>query len=180
MNENITVHIPQLERDIPPDSFMDQVWLTPLGWSLLATLAVVLIALAVWLMVRKKRPAPPLPTQEELALSAIDRLEADLPPLRECSLRLSMILRSFLTGEAKDPALFETHQEFNLRVDALSSLPEPVQQPTRELLEIMAEIKYAGDVPQDRDKARQLCEDTRALIERIHSSRVPEAPSTHA
>ncbi len=180
MNENITIHIPQLERDIPPESFMDQVWLTPLAWSLLATLAVALIALVVWFAVRKKRPAAPLPTQEELALSAIDQLEANLPPLRECSLRLSMILRSFLTGEADDPALFETHQEFNLRVDALSSLPEPVQQPTRELLEIMAEIKYAGDVPPDRDKARQLCEDTRDLIARIHASRSPEAHADHA
>lgn len=180
MNENITVHIPQLERDIPPDSFMDKVWLTPLGWSLLATLVVVLIALAVWLLMRKKAPATPAPTQEELALAAIDRLEANLPPLRDCSMRLSMILRSFLTGEANDPALFETHQEFNLRVDALSSLPEPVQEPTRELLEVMAELKYAGDAPQDGEMARKLCEDTRGLIVRIHASRMPEAPASHA
>lgn len=181
MND-ITSKIPELEPDLTPDNFMQTVWLTPLEWCLAASLMLALIGLIVWrLVARRRKKAVPPPTHEEIALSAIRDIEGSAISLRECCLRLSLILRTYLTGEADDPALYETHQEFNRRVDSLASLPEAEQEEMRRILEYMASVKYAEETMNDCAEVGKLCAEARELVVRIHAARrATQSISAHA
>ncbi len=181
MND-ITAQIPELEPDLTPDNFMQIVWLTPLEWCLFVSLTLAVIGLVVWRLIagHRKKIVPPL-THEEIALSAIRKIEESPVSLRECCLRLSLVLRTYLTGEANDPALYETHQEFNRRVDSLASLPEAEQEEMRRLLEYMASVKYAGETGDDCAEVGKLCADARELVVRIHAARcAAQQISAHA
>ena len=174
MNEHILEAIPELEQDIPPTDFMVRNFWEPLAWGL--GIALVLIGLLLWLYLRRRgSKAPVLPSPRELAERALDKLAEEQPPLRESSLRLSMILRSFLTGQTQDPALYETHEEFSRRMDALSSVPRDCQLATRSLLEHLVELKYAGNSEQDPQLVRGLIEQARSVIADITRAQVQEA-----
>lgn len=176
MNEtpDILQAIPELEREITANHFMaDDFWI-PVAWGI--GIALVLAALALWLWFRrhgKQVQQPPSPA--EIALDELAQLEADNPPLREYSLRLSMTLRRFLTGQTQDPALFETHEEFSQRMDALSSIPKACQNDTRRLLEGLAGLKYAGQQQHDPMLTHTLLEQARGLIGRITEAQQQEA-----
>lgn len=175
MNEqpDILNAIPELEGDIPATQFMERDFWVPAFWFFIASLVLAGIFLLIWRLRRK--PAPTPPTQESIALKKLEELEQQLPPLRECSLRLSLILRSYLTGETQDPALFETHEEFSHRLDALSNVPEAFQYDTRFLLEGLADLKYSGVTDQDPVRARRFIEQARSLISHIADARRQEA-----
>lgn len=84
-------------------------------------------------------------------------------------------MRRFLTGQTQDPALFETHEEFSQRLDALSNIPKSCQNDTRRLLETLTEFKYAGEQEQDPIRALTFIEETRSLITRINEAQQQEA-----
>ncbi len=176
MNEHILDAIPTLEEEISPAELMVQSISGPVLWGLIILL-VLIVALVVWLVLRSRKRRATLPplTPRQLAERALDRLAEQLPPLRESSLRLSMILRTFLTGQTQDPALFETHEEFSRRMDALSTVPRSCQYATRDLLERLAEQKYAGSSDHDPQKVRVLIEETRTLLADITRAQAEEA-----
>lgn len=177
MNESpthILTAIPELEQDIPAEQFMTQNFWIPVAWGIGIALLLAGAALLLWYR-RRRRSLPTPPSQEEIALKALGELESQLPPMRECSLRLSLILRRFLAGQTQDPALYETHEEFSQRMDSLSSVPEECQYDTRYLLEGLADLKYAGAGLDDPPHARALIEQARSLITRITSAQQREA-----
>ena len=134
MGNDILQAIPTLEQDIPADQFMVQNFWVPFAWA--CAVLIPLAALAAWWIYRRRsRIAVPAATPLQDALAALGELDADLPAMRECALRLSMILRSFLAGQTQDPALYETHEEFSQRMDSLANVPLVCQYETRELLE---------------------------------------------
>lgn len=166
MGNDILQAIPTLEKDIPADQFLVQDFWVPLAWA--CVVLVPLAALAAWWMFRRNKGAGnsgTSPLQE--ALTALVELDAQLPPMRECALRLSMILRSYLAGQTQDPALYETHEEFSQRMDSLAHVPASCQMETRDLLEHLAEYKYAGVAEQDTPRAHALIEQARELVSRI-------------
>jgi hypothetical protein len=169
MGNDILQAIPVLENDIPADQFLVQDFWVPLGWA-----CAVLIPLAVltawWMFRRRKRTTVSGITPLQEALNELKELDAQLPPMRECSLRLSMILRSFLAGQTQDSALYETHEEFSQRIDSLASVPMSCQLETRDMLEMLAEFKYAGDSGRDATGAHQLVERARQLVCRIEQA----------
>lgn len=169
MGTEILQAIPMLEQDIPADQFMVQDFWVPLAWA--CAVLIPLAALAAWWLYRRNRRKPEAtvsPLQE--ALVALDELESQLPPMRECALRLSMILRSFLAGQAQDPALYETHEEFSQRMDSLAQVPVSCQCATRDLLEELAAFKYAGDTAQNATQAHSLIEQARELVTKIDTA----------
>ena len=169
MGNDILQAIPTLEQDIPADQFMVQNFWAPFAWA--CAVLVPLAALAAWWIYRRRsRVAVPGNTPLQDALAALSELDADLPAMRECALRLSMILRSFLAGQTQDPALYETHEEFSQRMDSLANVPLVCQYETRELLEYLAEFKYAGDSGRDATGAHQLVERARQLVCRIEQA----------
>ena len=166
MGNEVLQAIPALEADIPADQFMVQNFWIPMAWA--CAILVPLAALAAWWFYRRsRRKAAPGITPLQEALQALRELDAELPPMRECALRLSMILRSFLAGQTQDPALYETHEEFSQRMDSLANVPASCQYETRDLLEHLAEFKYAGESAQDSTRAHQLIETARQLVSRI-------------
>ena len=93
------------------------------------------------------------------------------PTLRQARRRDSTpcSLRKYLVGETKDPALYETQQEFNRRADALTALPSELQGPTRDLLDRMASLKYEPDTPENDSLVNELADDTVQLINDIEA-----------
>ncbi len=169
-------NIPALAPDIPANAFAaDNVLM-----ATIAILAALVLLIGFILLLRsirqsKRAAAPPL-SPEALALAELARLEEELPPLRLCALKLSLILRGFLTGQTQDPALYETHEEFSLRIDSLSSLPESCQYDMRCLLETLAEQKYTDSAGQDNPTlARELITQARELVQRIAAAEAEKA-----
>ena len=174
MGNEILQAIPTLEQDIPADQFLVQEFWIPLAWG--CALIIPLAALSAWLLYRRSQRSivtGPTPLQE--ALTALAELENQLPPMRECALRLSMILRSYLAGKTQDPALYETHEEFSQRMDSLTHVPVSCQLETRDLLEHLAEFKYAGETAEDTTRAQSLIATARNLVNRIDSAQQQEA-----
>lgn len=173
MGNEILQAIPTLEKDIPADQFLVQDFWIPLAWCC-AILIPLASAAAIWFYRHRRKDMVTgiAPLQE--ALNALAELDAGTPPMRECSLRLSMILRAYLAGETQDPALYETHEEFSQRMDSLANVPANCQLETRDLLEHLAEFKYAGAAEHNPTQVRALIEQARNLITRIHNSRQQE------
>lgn len=165
---NILESIPQLEQDIPATAFHAATygWLAALGLGLL----LLIIGLLILRRLRRKAPQQP-PTAEEIARQALDRLDAGALSPKAFSLELSMILREYLTGETQDPALFETHEEFSRRVDALSAIPTDCRNDTMRLLDDLARLKYTAQVERTPMPLRPMIDHARTLISRIAEAR---------
>lgn len=174
MGNDILQAIPTLEKDIPAEQFMVQEFWEPLAWTCAVILPLAVLA-AWWLYRRrnKKEAAAITPMQE--ALAALSELHEETPPMRECSLRLSLILRSYLAGQTQDSSLFETHEEFSQRMDSLSGVPKSCQQETRDLLDYLADFKYSGNTMKDDGLANRLIAQARELVCRINEAQAAEA-----
>lgn len=166
--------IPELHGEVEPSHFLQSSMWVPMAWGCVILIALAAAGLILWLR-RRNRRAPLLPTPLETALSALRTLEEKLPPLRECSLQISLIVRHYLQGQVHDPALFETHEEFSQRLDSLSTVPRECQHDTRNLLEQLAALKYADTREQDATRAAALIGQARALLTRIDHIRLQEA-----
>lgn len=173
-DSNILQAIPELESTIPAESFsmVTDFWL-PVGIGLLIALLLAGIGLWIWKRRSLQTAAPLTPLQ--VALQALaDFREAPPATLRECSLRVSMILRSFLAGQAQDPALFETHEEFSRRMDSLATVPVSCRHDMHRLLDELAEFKYAGATTQDAVRTAALADRATELVSRIAAAQAEE------
>ena len=179
MGNEILQAIPTLEQDIPADQFMVQNFWEPFAW--VCAIVIPLAALAAWWMYRRRKAAAaPGITPLQEALAALRDIEEELPAMRECALRLSMVLRSYLAGQTQDPALYETHEEFSQRMDSLAHVPQNCQCETRDLLEHLAEFKSAGETEHDATRSRNLIESARQLICRIDQAQHEEKKEVSA
>ncbi len=160
--------IPDLQQGISAEELEAAAATSWLWWCLLA--GVLIPAAVVAYIVYRRRNNPPPPAPEEIALTALDAMQAAPPDLRECSLELSMIFRQYLTGKTLDPALYETHEEFSRRLDSLSTIPAECQAETRQLLDYLASLKYAGAQGGNTEQVLQLIEATRQAVIHIHEA----------
>lgn len=158
--------IPQLEPEIPAEQFSDPMQTAVICGSIVLLL---LIVAAVFYILRRRRKTAPEATVTPLQAcdDALDALEAHPLPLREACIRLSLILRQFMAGQAQDTSLFETHEEFSRRVDALSSVPIVCRNAAHILLNELAEYKYTGEADDNPAAVRTLTVRTRELVHAI-------------
>ncbi len=168
--------LPELEPAISPLPFMEITpwWLYP---SLVAG-GLLLAGLAYYLYRRSRRKVEVVPeTAQQRAHAQLAELAQRIPELNlaALSIELSLILRGFITGETSDPALYETHQEFNQRLDALDHIPRSCQEETHSLLEKLAQMKYAGPQRSYGDESRLFMERTKMLIDKIALQRAKDA-----
>lgn len=179
MPDEILESIPVLEEG-PPAESLEPAGISP--WILWGGLFVIImvVAPAIYCIVRAKQRKPRVPTAEETALQELRELSKCKPDTRTCSLALSRILREYLTGKTQDPALYETHEEFSHRLDALSSIPTECQYDVRMLLEKSAELKYTGIQEENAELIAALIAETEQTILHIHEARQREAEENQA
>ena len=150
-----------LAPDLPP-------WL----WFVIAAGALALGALAVlFFMLRTDKPGPDL-RRLELEKAYRDALAALDPvpglPAQEAAVQASLALRRYLVLACRDPSLFETHEEFLARHQALENYPEDLRERVSTLLCRLASLKY--DRHRNHDPAA-LASQSRELLENLHQHR---------
>lgn len=149
----------------PPDPLLPGIGLWP--WCFAAALPV--IALLVRLLVKRRKPAAvdPLKIRTQArneAVAALDAVKSTDP--RDAAVQSSLVLRKYLSLAAQDPALFETHEEFIARHDAMAGLNEIARAAAAEGFSRLAALKYAPVSPQ-ADAAAVLT-DSRRLLDTLH------------
>lgn len=138
---------PSLPEALVPDS-----WVEP--WMIALVLLFVVMSLAVLILKKKKaRPADPRSIEGAAhaeAFAALQKIETPHP--RDVAVHASLILRNYLSVCARDPALFETHEETISRHEALKDFSEDARQAAGHGLARLAALKYAsgtGDISKD-------------------------------
>jgi len=155
-------------RDAPlPDPLIPSYGLWP--WWVAAG-ALLVLALIVWRLLRPRGPAAvdPVKMREQAcgeARSALDAVDASITA-REAAVQASLILRKYLSVAAGDPALFETHEEFIARHDALAALSEPARIAAADGFARLAALKYGPEEP--AADAAEIISDARKLLETLH------------
>lgn len=146
--------IPDLGADVAAEPFLQESFWTAANIALLVLVILLLAGLSLYLYRRfkpKKSITPP--SAEQIALARLADLEAQQLDTRAMSLQLSLLLREYITKETQEPTLYETHQELSSRLDSLASIPMKYQYELRQLLEELAEMKYAGTAARSDDLA---------------------------
>ena len=138
------------------------------GWLAAALLA--LLVLVVWFISwqRRRRSKHAAGTRRDLAYhdasAALQRITA--ADARAAAVQTSLILRRYLSLAAEDPALFETHEEFVARNDALLALSESASAACADGFTRLAACKYAAEV--SALEPSEVVGDARGLLETLH------------
>lgn len=161
----------QLQEPLSPESLVPA---TDLTWLWVGLGVLVLIILLAAFLRKKRGPAAPDPKAARVAayrraLKAFETVEA--PTAREAAVQSSLILRRFLAEAAGDPSLFETHEEFISRQNALKVLSEGARDACAQGFSQLARLKYAPRVPAEDPvtvvtESRQLLETLNKGFER--------------
>jgi hypothetical protein len=135
---------PSLElRDIPD--------VTPLlpfeWWPWWAWVGIFLALVLLWIVIGlvRKRPLDSIALRQQAYQEALKSLEnaKQLTSAVAMSTALSLTLRKYLAVAFGDPSLFETHEEFLARHNALASLPDEIRQSLTAHFATLCRYKYA-------------------------------------
>lgn len=154
-----------------PESLVPDSWLEP--WMIILLVALALGLIAVWVF-RKKSGSIPTSLQirteaHAKAAAALERLGDTAP--REAAVQASLIVRKYLAIVAQDPALFETHEEYVGRHEALKNFSEEAREATSLGFARLAAIKYSPRSP-DLDTP-QVVSGSQNLLEILHHGMRP-------
>ncbi len=136
-------------------------------WVWIVAACLLIVALVFWKF-RKKRSSTHSPTdlayQEACAALQTATISST-----------SLIFRRYLAAVCGDSSIFETHEEFLARHDALDFIPEPFREEMNQFFDLLARSKYAPksapiDVIPIKNQAR-------SLIDRIHTLATTMPPS---
>lgn len=163
-------NLPELQQEIPVSALeSDSLSLWLVGGGILILLLIVAGILFIMHRNRKRRNTHTT-TPEEAALQRLNELAEAAPDVRTAALELSMILRHYLSGASGETALFETHEEFGRRADALSTIPLECRFATIKLLDQLASYKYAGIQGEAPELVQSLMDETRQTILNIQTA----------
>ena len=137
----------ELLEPASPESLIPDSWVEPWMIAAAVLLAVALLALVIF---KKKKTAAidPLAIRQAAhaeAAAALDKIGA--VPSREAAVLSSLILRRYLSVVAGDPALFETHEEYVSRHEALKHFSEEARGSAGLGFSRLAAMKYAAETP---------------------------------
>ena len=154
-----------------PESLVPDSWVEP--WMIVLVVVVTLGLIAV-LIFRKKNRSASTPLEIKTvahaeAAAALAHLGETAP--REAAVQASLIVRKYLSIVARDPALFETHEEYIGRHEALKNFSEQAQEAARQGFARLAAIKYSPKSP-DLDTP-QVITGSQNLLEILHHGMRP-------
>lgn len=149
-----------------PEALLPDSGLWP--WLAAAVIAVLVVSV-VMIVLRKKKPAATsLRVLRNAAFAeAIAALaKTTTTDVRDAAVQSSLILRNYLSTAAGDPALFETHEEFVARHDALSALTTAARSAADAGFGRLAALKYAPGIP--AATPAEVIAESRTLLETLH------------
>ncbi len=158
--------IPPLKELTPPEAVM----ISDTFWFSVAISAIVLLILAITviILIKKifsKRKLEKILLPFEQALLKLLQLQQAPPAPRAAALECSLIFRRVLKEETGDKSLYETHEEFSMRSDALNSLPRDYREPVRQYLQKLSRFKYTPE--ESMEPSSSLIEEGLALMEHL-------------
>lgn len=156
----------QLMEPVSPETLLPAIGMWP-WWVGGILIAITVIGLCIWLA-RRRRKADPMALRRaayQEALAGLDAVETTDP--RDAAIRGSLVLRRYLSVAARDPALFETQEEFISRHDALAALKPDARAAACDHFARLATLKYGP--PRGDAEASDVIRDSRQLLETLHS-----------
>jgi hypothetical protein len=165
MNENATRLV--LQDTAAPEALLPDHALWP-WWETEVLLALV-IAVAIFLIFRKRKAAAEDPRKVRdnafrEAFAALSGMRLEDP--RDAAVQCSLVLRKYLSIAAADPVLYETHEEFIARRDALQALTEAARDAAESGFNRLAALKYGPEIP--GTPAADVAAESRGLLETLH------------
>lgn len=160
-----------------PTPYLPGVHVPLYAWILLAVVGLgLLTGLAFYLRHRRNTRTKPLSIEScyeesRKKLIALSDL-TEIHPLSRIATEASFAVRYYLAACLSEPALFETHEEFLLRDDALQRLPIGSRERLTPLLEHLAALKYSPS-RSNPDAARTILDDALHVLQAIESTRLP-------
>ena len=160
-------------HDIPdPDLLLPGIAVAWWGWLLLG----ILLAGTTWALIRFLfRHSAPVPPSDTWFLDSSEALEAFRPllaklTLAEIATETSFVLRHYLVLTLREPALYQTHEEFLLRSDALQKLPGGARDRLAPLLSELASAKYEPSRI-DPSTSERMIDDSLRILQGLESTR---------
>lgn len=156
----------ELLEPVSPESLVPDTWVEPWMIAAAVLLAIALLAVVIF---KKKRVAAIDPravrqAAHAEATAALDKIGA--VPAREAAVRSSLILRRYLSVVAGDPALFETHEEYVSRHEALKDFSDDARGSASLGFARLAAMKYAAETP--AMATAEVISGSRTLLEILH------------
>ncbi|MEN9990539.1 MAG: hypothetical protein RLZZ224_241 [Verrucomicrobiota bacterium] len=134
---------PSLELyDIPEvQDLIPRFWMPWWAWLVVLSLAIATYATARAI---RRKPRAPRTRSEAFAFAQRQLKQAEsIQHGVERSTAVSLILRRYLSLAFADPSLYETHEEFLSRHEALASLPEDLRRALTDFFSTLCRYKYA-------------------------------------
>lgn len=162
---NGKAHSFELMEPASPEALVPDHGLWP--WVVAAVCAVLVILALVFLLKKRKERLDPRAIRNaafDEASTALAAIDSETP--RDAAVRASLVLRRYLSSAARDPALFETHEEFIGRRDSLKELTADARTAAESGFTRLAALKYAPEIP--AAVPQEVIGDSRALLETLH------------
>jgi hypothetical protein len=159
----MSIFLAQQFHDIAPpvDYSLIPTWVVFVGTFLTLTI----IGAIVWLLTRSRKQPVPIKSARERALELLDRIEDEIEMLSpyQFSIRVSDILRSYVTEQYKLPVTRQTSIEFLNMIKTASPFSEKDKELLRDFLDRCDLIKFARYEATTADSRLLLEEATRFL-----------------
>jgi len=149
-----------------PDALIPDAPVAP--W-VIAAVACFIMALVVFILTKKRRVLETSPQSmraaaRAAAIESFDRVGAC--HTRDAAVMSSLIVRKYLSAAAKDPALFETHEETISRHGALKDFSDAARVSAHDGFARLAALKYS---PVDLEiSSETIVRESRQLLETLH------------
>jgi hypothetical protein len=144
-------------------------WQMEWWYIVLAVAILVILILLGYLFLKKSKIQDPNYVKRQAyqeALAGFGKLDASIG--KENVIIVSLVLRQYLAKVMNEPALYETHEEFIGRHDAIKNLSEDLKIEITDHFSKLAAIKYGPDEGTVTD-VEMLKQASIIIIERIHS-----------
>lgn len=144
-------------------------WEPRLWWLAIAIPLLIALFFLIRRLLRKKITHDPHLARREAYQTAKQNL-ADLSPTtpRETATALSLILRTYLAIDLREPALYETHEEFIGRGQHLAKLPPDLRETVIQHFSSLATLKYAPENTTPHTDPLEIHSLSATLLDQIH------------
>lgn len=148
---------------LPTENF--EIW-----WVFAFGAGIGLLALIIFLWCSRKSKKQPDQTAKLAYQEAMNELSSlEINESKRVAIQVSLIIRRYLAKRLDEPALYETHEEFVSRHDALASFSEDTKLEVSDFFSRLAAMKYGPD-DSETSGPETLGRKAIDLMERMHAS----------